>query len=560
MECKRINTDVLIIGGGVAGCAGAIAAAQHGQNVVLVEKAWTGGSGASTFATGGFYWFDPKRHSLDEIIKNTSKSSCYMFDPEWMEWFCHNIHDLIIKFDQMGIPFWKEENGDFVVRSSRGGTELVMVPGYVLMKKMRSLVSKAGVQILDRTMMTRLLTSEDGQVIGAAGFNVRTGEFYVIEAKNTVLASGGCSYKGNFFGQDMLCGEGFYMAASVGAEFTNMEFSNCYNTTAKDFDLYGLGLFPKYGAKFMNSRGTYFMENYDPVNKDNALLNTVLFAMAKEVKEGRGPIYFDITLVPEEKRDELRKAVPLCFEAFAGKGIDPFEKPLEWVPAFVGAASCGSGLTLVSFDCNTTVPGLYAAGDASNEGLIIGAALGPGGINISWALATGWNAGKAAALSSQSKKAPTARMEEVEAVRQATFEKLGQDGEMNMDEAVLAVQKEVLPARFNIIRSADSLSEGIAGLKQLKKEINEHIKVRDLHELMSFHELPGMLLTAEMTYAAALSRKESRGSHYREDYPETDNEHGLVWTKMVARQGELKLSTEPVSAEKFSRFNIELPH
>ena len=291
IESERISTDVLIVGGGIAGCAGAIAAAEQGQRVVLVEKAWTGGSGATTFATGGFYWFDPERHSMQKILAASNKSSDSMFDPEWMEWFCHNIHDLILTLDGMGVPFRKEKNGDFVVRSSRGGTELVMVPGYILQKKMRSLVAKAGVQLVDRVMITKLLTAE-GQVSGAVGFHVRTGKPYIVEAKNTVIAAGGCSFKGNFFGQDMLCGEGIRLAEDVGAEFTNMEFSNTYSTTSKYFDLYGMGLFPQYGAKFVNGTGEYFMERYDPVHKDNCLLNILLRAMATEIREGRGPISF----------------------------------------------------------------------------------------------------------------------------------------------------------------------------------------------------------------------------------------------------------------------------
>lgn len=558
VETERIQTDVLIIGGGVAGCAGAIAAAEQGRNVVLAEKAWTGGSGASTFATGGFYWFDPERHSIRDILEKTNKSSCHMFDPEWMEWFCRNVHDLIIKFDEKGVPFRKDENGSFVLMPSRGGTELVLVPGYIFQKKMRSLVSQANVRLLDRIMITRLLTS-GGEVTGAAGFNVRTGKFYVIEAKNTVLAAGGCSYKGNFFGQDMLCGEGLYMASLVGAEFTNMEFSNCFNTTAKDFDLFGLGLFPRMGAKFMNSRGEYFMERYDPVHKDNSLLNTVLLAMATEVKEGRGPIYFDMSLIPEEKRQVVRETVPLCFEAFDSKGIDPYAQPLEWMPAFLGAASCGSGLTLASFNCDTTVPGLYAAGDVSNEGLIIGGSLGPGGINISWALVTGWKAGEAAAVSARSKDIIPAGQEDIEAVKNVTFAKLGHTGTMTIDDAVLKVQAAVIPARFSILRSETSLREGLSKLKDLEQEIDHEIIVRDTHELMSYHELPGMLSTAKMTYMTALLRTESRGSHFREDYPGTDDKNWLAWTKISNKNNEYIIKKEPVSAERFKRCGLELP-
>ena len=557
-ESERISTDVLIIGGGIAGCAGAIAATEQGQRVVLVEKAWTGGSGATTFATGGFYWFDPERHSMQKILAASNKSSDSMFDPEWMEWFCHNIHDLILTLDGMGVPFRKEKNGDFVVRSSRGGTELVMVPGYILQKKMRSLVAKAGGQLVDRVMITKLLTAE-GQVSGAVGFHVRTGKPYIVEAKNIVIAAGGCSFKGNFFGQDMLCGEGIRLAEDVGAEFTNMEFSNTYNTTSKYFDLYGMGLFPQYGAKFVNGTGEYFMERYDPVHKDNCLLNILLRAMATEIREGRGPISFDMSLIPVEKRQEIRDAVPMFFEAFASKDIDPFAKPLEWVPAFIGAASCGSGLTLKSFDCDTSVPGLYAAGDTANEGLIIGASNGPGGINMSWALVTGWKAGEAAGRAAKLKEPVPASPETVKAALDETFAKLGHTGNLDIGDAVQKIQSVVIPARYNIVRSRESLQDALARLDAVEQEIENEIIVRDTHELMSYHELPGMLSTARMTYRAALLRTESRGSHFREDYPEQDNKNWLVWTQIMKKDGGYEIRTEPVQFEKFEHFGLDIP-
>ena len=134
----------------------------------------------------------------------------------------------------------------------------MVFPGYKMQKKLRGILEKLGVVIVDRVMITELLTS-DGHVAGATGFNVRTGQFYVFEAKKTVLSTGACSFKGQYHGQDMVSGEGNDMALRVGAEFTNMEFANTYNATAKEFDICGMSRFQCLGARFTNALGETFM-------------------------------------------------------------------------------------------------------------------------------------------------------------------------------------------------------------------------------------------------------------------------------------------------------------
>ena len=151
-----------------------------------------------------------------------------MFDPEWLEWYGKNVHELILMLDSWGMEFEKDAQGRFKRKPGRGHREAVVFPGYKMQKKLRGILEKLGVVIVDRVMITELLAS-DGHVAGATGFNVRTGQFYVFEAKNTVLSTGACSFKGQYHGQDMVSGEGNDMALRVGAEFTNMEFANTYN-------------------------------------------------------------------------------------------------------------------------------------------------------------------------------------------------------------------------------------------------------------------------------------------------------------------------------------------
>ena len=241
-KTERLSADVLILGGGLAGCMGAVAAIKKGCTVILADKAWVGSSGESTFAAGDILYYDPEQDDMHEWLERWNKAGDSMFDPEWLEWYGKNVHELILMLDSWGMEFEKDAQGRFKRKPGRGHREAVVFPGYKMQKKLRGILEKLGVVIVDRVMITELLTS-DGHVAGATGFNVRTGQFYVFEAKNTVLSTGACSFKGQYHGQDMVSGEGNDMALRVGAEFTNMEFANTYNATAKDFDICGMSRF-----------------------------------------------------------------------------------------------------------------------------------------------------------------------------------------------------------------------------------------------------------------------------------------------------------------------------
>jgi len=554
-----LTGDVLVIGGGLAGCMGAIGAAKRGAKVILADKGWTGATGCSTFAAGDILWFDPAQDNLSQWLNNWLAMGDYMADPEWFEMICKDVHEIVLEMDRWGLPFEKDPDGRFVRKPGRGHNAAVVFPGYKLQQMLRAKAAEAGVTLVDRVMLTSLLDL-DGHVAGAAGFNVREGNFYTFRTKTTVLAAGGCSYKGNYYGQDMVCGEGYNLALRVGAEFTNMEFSNVYNSSATEFDIYGMSRFQRLGGRFTNAGGERFMKRYDPVNQDGAHLNILQRAMALEVKAGRGPIYFDLSEMNDENRKLSRKLIPMFFDACESKKIDPFSQRIEWVPGFMGAVCSGSGLTLNGLDCSTTVPGLYAAGDTANEGLAIGGLAGPGGINLSWALVTGWRAGEAAAEDARKLANPAGvPKEEVTKAKTYAFQKMNDGGELEIGQAVIKVQELTIPARFNIIRSAESLKEALAGLEHLEHEIIPKVEVRDYHKLMNYHELLGMLTTANLTYRCALLREESRGSHYREDFPHRDNQNWLKWTRSKCLNGDIRVETVPAPVEKYKLYSIEIP-
>ena len=551
---ERKSADVLVLGGGMAGCMGAVAAAMAGRSVVLVDKAWVGGSGESCFAAGDILYFDPEEDDLHEWLERWSRNGNGMFDPEWMEWYAKSSTEIINMMNEWGMDFEKDANGRFKRKPGRGHNHAVVFPGFKMMRKLRAKLEKLGVTIVDRVQVTDLLTN-NGQVVGATGFNVRTGQFHTFHARNTILSTGSCSFKGQYHGQDMESGEGNTMALQVGAEFTNMEFSNCYNSTAKDFDICGMSRFQRLGGRFTNALGEAFMDRYDPVNKDGALLHILVRAMTTEVREGRGPIYFNLKNMKEEDRELSYRIVPTFFAACKSCGIDPFKDSVEWIPGFMGSTSSGSGLTLKSFACDTTVPRLFAAGDMANQGLLIGSIAGAGAVHLGWATISGFRAGEGAARACEGAELLPVDEAQVESIREKTFAKLGHEGHLSIADAIYRIQSCVIPAKYNIIRCGEDLREALAALDQIEKDIEKEIIVRDTHELMLYHELRGMLTTARLTFTSALERRESRGSHYRTDYPDMDKEWN-VWLKSKLKDGKIEITREPVPAEKFERYGI----
>ena len=194
-KTERLSADVLILGGGLAGCMGAVAAIKKGCTVILADKAWVGSSGESTFAAGDILYYDPEQDDMHEWLERWNKAGDSMFDPEWLEWYGKNVHELILMLDSWGMEFEKDAQGRFKRKPGRGHREAVVFPGYKMQKKLRGILEKLGVVIVDRVMITELLTS-DGHVAGATGFNVRTGQFYVFEAKNTVPFHGRVQLQG----------------------------------------------------------------------------------------------------------------------------------------------------------------------------------------------------------------------------------------------------------------------------------------------------------------------------------------------------------------------------
>lgn len=141
---ERKSADVLVLGGGMAGCMGAVAAAMAGRSVVLADKAWVGGSGESCFAAGDILYFDPEEDDLHEWLERWNRNGSGMFDPEWMEWYAGSSTEIVNMMNEWGMDFEKDANGRFKRKPGRGHNHAVVFPGFKMMRKLRARLENWG--------------------------------------------------------------------------------------------------------------------------------------------------------------------------------------------------------------------------------------------------------------------------------------------------------------------------------------------------------------------------------------------------------------------------------
>lgn len=546
-----------MVGGGLAGCWAAYQSSKDGAKVILVEKGYVGTSGCTAFSAGDILWWTPE-DDLDQWVRNYSRWGDHLLDPDWLEMTCREVHPLIQEMDAMGIPFIKDERGRLARKPGRGHNAAVVVPGYQLMMAMRRQVKKAGVKIIDNVSVVRLIQIDD-QMAGAAGVHPKTGDLYLFETKEVVVATGGCSWKGNFFGQDMVSGEGYALAYRAGAELSNMEYCNSYNSSHRDFDVYGLSRFQRLGGKFTNALGERFMPKYNPEFGDGAPLHQLTQAMALEVRDGRGPIYFDLKEMKEEDRTLTRHLLPMLMKLMERSGINLFEDRMEWVPGFIGAVACGGGIKLVDFTCRATVEGLYATGDAACGTVIIGAAPGHGGINLSWAAVTGKLAGRAAAEASREKTSLEISDRLAGEIEADILKPCHRSPDLDPGEAFVQLQELAIPAEYNLLRHGDRMRLALSKLEVFEREVLPNLPAANGHQLVQCFEVEATALVTRIMFESALLRTETRGFHYRDDYPQRDNQNWLKWINARDDHGRTRFTTEPVPVEKFSRYGIAIP-
>jgi succinate dehydrogenase / fumarate reductase, flavoprotein subunit len=558
-----ISTDVLIVGGGVGGITAAIKAKEENPNteVLIVEKQTTGWAGKATKIGGILSFLGPNNNGEKFIEFQVKNSGFYLGDQELLSTYVYDTPKAIQWFEEWGCKLAKTPDGKPVIMSGSAwapewsGTFIDID----LMLPMRARAKKLGTKIIDKVHVVDLL-KQGNRVVGAVGFNIIDGRFCIFKAKATILANGSCGYKVRRF-WSAGTGDGVAAAYRAGAEMRNAEYGNLYgHTVFQETDAGMVG-----SAFLVNALGENLPKKYLPDTGPAGVFLPVPLAIGleKEVAEGRGPIYSPPPpAMPGGGRGghggggfggglpKLGKWQQLMHAKELANGLDPNAKHPIAVPLH-GETSC----VKVDHEMKTTLEGLWAIGDTSYAGsAVAGAVASPPGITpgsgVMFAVISAAWAGPSAARYAAKASAGEANANEVKGTKEKIFAPLQRKNGADPLEIISVLQDYTAPMKYMLRRSKERLEEAIANVVGMKDKLS-NLKAKDLHYLSKCHEVQSMSICAELTFRAALMRSESRGFHFREDFPERDDKNWLKWIILKQDGGKMKLSTLPIPINKY---------
>ncbi|MES2398719.1 MAG: FAD-binding protein [Pseudomonadota bacterium] len=501
----RHDVDVLVIGGGPAGAWAAISAAATGANVLLADKGYCGTSGATAPSGTGLWHVSP-----DGDARAKAKDSRYVMGGQlaehaWMDRVLAQTWANVDKLTEWGYPFPVDEEGQLRRTSLQG-------PEY--MRLMRKQVKSAGARIIDHSPALELLVDEHGTVCGAAGVNRQTGDTWVAHAGAVVIATGGCAFLSRALGCNVLTGDGHLMAAEVGAELSGMEFSNAY----------GLGpAFSSVTKSLFYNWATFYYKDGTPIEGAGSSRGRSVIAKTLQTQ----PVFACLDRADDSIKGWMRTAQPNFFVSFDRQGINPFTQHFPVTLRLEGTVRGTGGLHVVSEDCATSVPGLYAAGDAATRELICGGFTGGGSHNAAWALSSGFWAGAGAATFGCNARSSATRI----ALRAGGVALQGKGSHApDSAEIIRVVQAEVFPYERNWYRRGDVLEDSLQRLDALWDRLRSGAPAANPQEAVRAREAAAMLATSRWMYRSALQRTETRGMHRRKEYTAVDplQQHRLV--------------------------------
>ena len=541
MEDALVNCDVLIVGGGLGGCLAAIKASEHDVKIILVEKANAKRSGSAGTGNDHFWCYIPGIHgkaglTIENVVKDMSFKGPYgkltegFIDQELCESIVKETYDRVLDLERFGVKFrfknihpWNYfvEPGEYeeakfrIVPAFESVPDVLNYEGRDIKRKLTKEAKKRSVNIMNRIMVTSLLTNE-GSVVGATGVNTRTGQFIVFEAKAIVLHTGGCNRlyptrTGYLFNrQDCpnLTGDGEVMALKAGAELfvtparkrghgAFQYLKNFARASGAATSCYPAG-------RYINSEGEVVVEH--PASREP--LRVRREKVEADIREGRLPFYLDLTQATEEQIKYVEWSYSnesLCWaflEIMRDMGLDFRKDIFELDLEKPGTISGGGVGIFIDTNCATSVKGLFAGGDIVQP---IGAeTTGP------QAVVLGWRAGDRAAEYALKAPEPVVDERQIRDERRRVFAPLEvKDGvvwqELNV--ALNGLMTDYmgyvggLSLGLNDVRSEHGLESLLNRLRELR---SQPLNAKDPHELMRCLEVLNLIDIGELLIEAAL--------------------------------------------------------
>ena len=559
MRIENLQTDVLIIGGGTAGCYAALTISEHSDAKVLIcEKAHIKRSGCLAAGVNALNAYIVEGRTPQDYVDYARKDADGIVRGDLLLTMSERLNSVTERLEKLGLVILKDKEGKYVTRGNRN----LKINGENIKPILADAVNELdNVTALNRVNITDYAV-ENNHINGAFGIGIENDTFYVIKAKAVIIATGGAAglYKPNNPGfsrhkmwyPPFNTGAGFAMGINAGAEMTTFEMRfialRCKDTIAPTGTL-AQGV----GAKQINSLGEVYETKYGITTSQR------VYGTVNENLNGRGPCYLQTEGITEEQDESLLKAYLNMAPSQTIKWIESGKNPsqqnveIEGTEPYIVGGHTGSGYW-VDTNRKTTIDGLYAAGDVAG---------GCPQKYVTGALAEG----EIAALSV---------VEYIKDKNVATIDDRGVNNHIDQVENFLK-DKHCKFTTEQLEEAMQTVMDSYAGgiktnyrfnekqleiadykIKQLM-ELSKDLYAEDFQELMYIYELRERLTVCRSVIAHLKARKETRWHSFAEnlDYPEKDNEHWNKYVNSILEDGEIKIITRELVEEgtNYEHFN-----